>query len=353
MSIPEVLAGTTSWHVHCGDALDFLGMLPEHSVDLVFFSPPYSTQRSYGIGFSLEGEAWVAWMVKVIKACLRVCKGLVGCVCEGPTRKYRWTALPALLTADLHRSGVHLRKTVVYHRNGLCGSGGTDWLRNDWEHVLCCTNGGRLPWSDPTACGLPCKYGVGGELSYRTPDGVRINARKASLRKKYRKCQRLIGLPMSDGTIQQQSYTPPEIANPGNVVKCVVGGGRIGDELAHANEAPYPERLADFFVRSFCRPGGIVVDPMAGSGTTGKCAIVTGRRFLGCDIRQSQVDLSNRRIKQAIENNGCAGPEKTAKSTTTATERTGERTLFDDLDERTLFDDLDDACAEAESAATR
>ena len=41
---------------------------------------------------------------------------------------------------------------------------------------------------------------------------------------------------------------------------------------------------------------GLVIDPFAGSGTTLAVAVREGRRAIGCDIRQSQVDLSCRRI---------------------------------------------------------
>ena len=58
----------------------------------------------------------------------------------------------------------------------------------------------------------------------------------------------------------------------------------------------FPESLVEFFVKSFCPPGGVVVDPFSGSGTTGAVAVRLGRRFLGCDVRQSQVELSRRRI---------------------------------------------------------
>ena len=70
----------------------------------------------------------------------------------------------------------------------------------------------------------------------------------------------------------------------------------MGHELANENEAPFPLTLAEFFVRSFCPPAGLVIDPFSGSGTTGHAAKKWGRSFAGCDLRQSQVELSNRRL---------------------------------------------------------
>jgi site-specific DNA-methyltransferase (adenine-specific) len=73
----------------------------------------------------------------------------------------------------------------------------------------------------------------------------------------------------------------------------------MGSEIGSENEAPFPEKLANFFVRSFCPPGGIVLDPFMGSGTTAAVAIKSGRKFIGIDLRESQIKLSTRRIKQA------------------------------------------------------
>lgn len=70
----------------------------------------------------------------------------------------------------------------------------------------------------------------------------------------------------------------------------------MGSNLAHENEAPFPEALARFFTLSFCPPGGLVIDPFSGSGTTIAVAVAEGRRGLACDIRESQVQLTRRRL---------------------------------------------------------
>jgi hypothetical protein len=94
------------------------------------------------------------------------------------------------------------------------------------------------------------------------------------------------------------AYNPPVKANPGNIIHCRVGGGVMGNPLCHKNEAPYPESLCEFFIRSFCSEDGIVCDPFSGSGTTVAVAHRWGRRGIGCDLRESQVDLAIRRVKE-------------------------------------------------------
>ena len=71
----------------------------------------------------------------------------------------------------------------------------------------------------------------------------------------------------------------------------------MGSKLAHENEAPFPEKLAEFFIRSWCPPGGTVLDPFCGSGTTLAVATKCGRNSIGIDIRESQVDLTKRRTE--------------------------------------------------------
>ena len=197
-------------------------------------------------------------------------------------------------------------------------------MRNDWEWIICATRDGKLPWSDNTACGHPPKWAPGGEMSYRDAAGARRNqwggTESTSNRKtdgskdvhsrpshKLRtkggspkdscKGRRIpAGTTHNGELMHEDSYAPPDLANPGNVIHCNVGGGVMGNPICALNEAPFPEDLVTFFVKSFCPPGGIVLDPFAGSGTTPAVAVREGRRALGCDLRQSQVDLCHRRI---------------------------------------------------------
>lgn len=312
----EGKVANSPYDVRCGDCLEVMQSMQSKSIELTICSPPYVDKRTYGIKFNLRGQEWVDWCVERFVECVRVTSGLVAWVVQGKTKDYRYDATPALLMADLHRRGINLRSPAIYHRVGIPGSGGPDWLRSDMEWIICASHPGKLPWSDNTACGKPCKFGAGGEMSYRTTDGTRSNKKTG---------KRLLGgmaaratepkplafingeLPAgaklhtkNDGSkMRVQCYTPPEISNPGNVIHCNVGGGRMGSDLAHENEAPFALDLAAFFVKSFCPPGGIVMDPFCGSGSSGHAAVLHGRRFIGIDVRQSQADLTIRRLAEA------------------------------------------------------
>jgi hypothetical protein len=285
--------------------------MPDNSVDMVFCSPPYEAARTYGIGFDLKGQDWVDWCVERYLECVRVCRGLVAWVVEGQTRKFRWSASPAMLMADLHRAGVRLRKPPIYHRVGIPGSGGPDWWRNDYEFVICSSKG-KLPWSDNTATGHPPKWAPGGEMSYRLTDGTRRNQWGGSangisrrlkdgiIRLERRPGLRVIGKKHTKrdaGGMREPTYEPTTLANPGNVLKVRVGGGLMGHKLAHENEAAFPESLVVPFIVSFCPLGGLVLDPFCGSGTTLAVAKRFGRDGIGIDVRESQVELAKRRLE--------------------------------------------------------
>lgn len=283
-TVTDVLANQAQWACACGDAVAFLDALPDDSVDLLFTSPPYENARTYGLADELPaGQAWVDWMVRLVRAAAPKVKGLIAANCEGRTRNYAYSGTPFLLFADLHRAGFNMRKPPNFCRVGIPGSGGPDWWRNDYEPVICVTRPGKLPWSDPTACGKPPKFRHGGAMTNRTRNGKRV-ATTGSPRR-------------AGGHRDKQDYVHPEIANPGNIIKCKVGGGRMGHELATENEAPFPLILAERFVLSFAPPGGVVCDPFSGSGTTCHAAVMHGRRFVGSDLRESQVELCERRMR--------------------------------------------------------
>ncbi|NOQ21607.1 MAG: hypothetical protein GQ565_03005 [Candidatus Aegiribacteria sp.] len=53
-------------------------------------------------------------------------------------------------------------------------------------------------------------------------------------------------------------------------------------------------------IRSFCPPGGVVLDCFGGSGTTAAVAKKYGRESISIDIRESQVELMGRRLAGTV-----------------------------------------------------
>lgn len=260
--------------IWCGDCLRL--PLEDDAADLVLFSPPYEDARSYGdLGFKLRGPAWVDWLVPRFIEAARVCKGIVACVVNGKTRDYEWSGSPLLLWSALREAGLNMRKPLIYQRDGIPGSGGPDWFKDNYELVICGSrHAGRLATINNKAMGKPPKFRPGGAMSHRTRAG---------------------------GRVEPGTYRPPAIANPGNIIHCTVGGGHMGHKLAHENEAPFPEYLAQWVIQSMCPAGGLVIDIMAGSGTTLAVAHKLGRRAIGIDIRPDQCQLMQRRLAEEAQ----------------------------------------------------
>jgi hypothetical protein len=294
------------------------------------------------LGISRDAREWVGWMLDVTTEAVRVSRGLVLWVCAGVTRDHcYWPACEGLLW-EWWKAGGKCWRPCYWHRVGIPGSGGKRWLRADVEYVLAFKGADNEFWTDNTACGKPPKWNPGGAMSYRSADGSRKNAfgvmtdrpvgsRKTGLKpdsETYRANGKLMtrrdatgarqkGMIQPDGSAEQQFYIPPALANPGTFhewdfspdeaawleqayIHTTVGGGQLGSELAHESEAPYPEALVEFFVKSFSLQGGLVLDPFDGSGTSVAVAIKNGRNAIGSDLRRSQASLATRRIADGL-----------------------------------------------------
>jgi adenine-specific DNA-methyltransferase len=273
--------------------------LKNKSVDLVLGSPPYCDARTYGIDAQRGCREWVDWMLDVTTEAARVSRGLVLWVCAGVTRDHLYWPAPEMLLAEWWKWGGQCWRPVFWHRVGIPGSGGKQWFRADVEYVLAMKGApGPIPWADNVAMGEPPKYGPGGAMSHRLTNGGRRTHNPGR---------------RSEGKTENQTYIPPEKANPGNLVHTVVGGGHIGDWEAHENEAPYPEKLVEWFIRSCCPPGGRVCDPFSGSGTTVVEAVRLGRHGIGFDLRDSQVQLGRARLFRRRGLGGSGMPERKPK----------------------------------------
>ena len=60
-----------------------------------------------------------------------------------------------------------------------------------------------------------------------------------------------------------------------------------------------PTELMKYLCRLVTQPGGIVLDPFMGSGSTGKAAILEGFHFIGCELDEEYLAIAEARIKHA------------------------------------------------------
>lgn len=73
----------------------------------------------------------------------------------------------------------------------------------------------------------------------------------------------------------------------------------LGDNKNH-----HPTVKTTDLMRYLCRlvtpPGGLIIDPWAGSGSTGKAAVMEGFRFIGIESEESYCRIAEARIRAAI-----------------------------------------------------
>lgn len=70
-----------------------------------------------------------------------------------------------------------------------------------------------------------------------------------------------------------------------------------GNVLEHPNEKPVV--LMEALVMDYTPEGGLVIDPFAGSGTTGVACRNLGRRFLGVELNAEYAAVARRRLGEA------------------------------------------------------
>lgn len=73
-------------------------------------------------------------------------------------------------------------------------------------------------------------------------------------------------------------------------------------EYKNTHSTVKPTSLMQYMCRLITPPNGIIFDPFAGSGSTGKASILEGFRFIGAELGVEHTDIANARIQHAIEN---------------------------------------------------
>lgn len=76
-------------------------------------------------------------------------------------------------------------------------------------------------------------------------------------------------------------------------------GGHIPQPVRNHHPTVKPTSLMRWLVRLVTPPGGVVLDPFAGSGSTGKACVLEGFRFIGIELDAEYLDIAQRRIGSA------------------------------------------------------
>lgn len=271
--------------IHRGDCLDLMRGMPPACVDLVIGSPPYAEKgERYGGTKPWPTDAWIEWMSDVTAASVSISRNVVIWVVNGAVRNGRYLPACEGLVWRCHQMGITCERPAIWHKNAPPNR--KDWFGNDWEYCLAFRPENSNRYFDWESVAVPPKYKAGGRFRQRTVNG-----------------SRRLG----------NEYPKNKLARPRDVLRVTVGGGHLGSKLAHLNEAPFPTRLIEPFALTCCPIGGLILDPFCGSGTTLAVAERTGRKWIGIDCRESQTDLSARRIAEARLNSSPSGEQETSK----------------------------------------
>lgn len=269
-----------------GDCLTGMRSLPAKCVDLTIGSPPYAKKgERYGTKEKWEPEPWAEWMYQVTIAALQVTRNVVVWIINGTVEDGRYHPACELLVVKAYQAGLRCERPVIWHKNAPPSK--RPWFGNDWEFCVAFRPEDSTEYFDWEAIATQPKYTSGGQFRQRTKNGTRRLGNQYP-QSKLTRPRDVLFVPEEE---------KPEQATPG-LVRATVGGGHMGWKDAHLNEAPFPEKLIEPFVKTCTAKGGVVLDPFSGSGTVPAVAARLGRHYLAFDSRADQIKLGRRRLSE-------------------------------------------------------
>lgn len=143
------------------------------------------------------------------------------------------------------------------------------------------------------------------------------------------KAEREAGLEgLADGVLARSCQAQAD-ARRGNVIEAGDGAYNKARRRRNTHETVKPVALMRYLCRLVTPPGGLVLDPFAGSGSTGIAAVLEGFRFLGVELDGHSCRVARARIAHAARK-AAGGPlfagegtGATPPNTTVSRPRTG------------------------------
>jgi DNA modification methylase len=249
----------------CGDCVEVLKSIPSNSVDLVVTSPPYDSIRDYR-GFSLDLHTTGEEIYRVLRD-----GGIAAMVIQDQTKNFGKSLTSFRTIVDwCDNIGFKLFECVIYRKHGTEGAWWKNRFRVDHEYMPIFLKGDRPYYFDKIPLKVPSKHGgkvMKGSGNRRT-DGVTTST-----------VQRPINETKCRGTVWD--YLMAGDKNP----------------LKRKHPAVFPDQIPIDFIQCFSPPGGVVLDPFVGSGSTAVAAKMLGRQYIGIDISKEYCDLANERLR--------------------------------------------------------
>ncbi len=314
------------WTLCVGDARAVLAGMPSQSANCIVTSPPYWGKRDYGVagqyGHETDPAAYVATMRDVFREARRVLADDGTCWLNlgdsysasggGATGLHAYLGphltthavtgvhpknllgLPWRVAFALQDDGWILRNAVVWHKPNAMPESVRDRLNCRHELLFLLVKQPAY-WFDLDPIRVPHATAARHEPTGRRDPCTRPPRHAGSRTRppKYGPGTREVTAASRYGG-QRHTRGHPNGRNPGDVWSIPTR------PYNGPHFAAYPVDLPLRCIAAGCKPGGTVLDPFTGSGTTGLAAIQLGRRFTGIDLSPDFVRLAAERLTQAV-----------------------------------------------------
>lgn len=285
----------------CGDSRQALSTFSEQ-VDLIITSPPYADARRHHYD-SIHPDKFKEWFLSFHEPLYNALKptgsfvlNIKDKVMDGVRHRFVWHTIEALCAR-----GWFAIDDYLWHKTNPMPGYWPTRLRDGWEYCFHLAKSKR-PYFNPDAVRKPIGDWVVSRLAkLGRNDVTRHNSVNASG----------FGRNIS-------KWVGKHTVLPSNVISLALVGKNQG------HPAVFPVDLPLFFINLLCPPDGLVVDPFAGSGTTGIAALSQGRRCVLIDNNSSYGQLALRRIREET-----LAPTSNGRYPLSETNRLEQITFFD------------------------
>lgn len=306
----EPLYRTTHGAAFLGDSQELLARVPTGSVNLVFTSPPYALhfKKEYG---NAHKRDYVRWFIPFATQILRVLKddgsfvlNIGGSYNEGkPTRSlYHFHLLIALV----EEVGFHLAQECFWYNPAKMPMP-AEWvtvrrirIKDSVEYVWWLS---KTPWPKASNAQVLKEYSP--DMIRLSRRGVRPTVRPSGhvIRDSFDKIEAGGAIPPN----VVEEGLPEELGLPVPEAMLKFGNNAANDEYAKRSKelghkmhpARFPSALPEFFIRLLTDEGDTVIDPFAGSNTTGVVAEGLRRRWIAMERVSEYLEASKVRFERS------------------------------------------------------
>ena len=283
--MPDVGPSTPAYVI--GDALEKLRQLPDGWAHCCVTSPPYWSHRNYGvseqIGLEKAPGEYVAKLVAVFCEVRRVLRddGTLWLVIgDSYASNKNLVGIPWRVAFALQEYGWTLRSDIVWYKSNPQPESVSDRPTRAHEYIFMLTKG-RVYYYDqdavrePHATPLANRHNKHGKNTLRGQAAIRARGRDET------------------GAPPTTRYFNPKGRNRRDVWEVAV------KPYARAHFATFPPDLIEPCILAGCPPGGIVLDPFMGAGTTGMVAQDLGRTWYGIELNPEYAALIEERTAES------------------------------------------------------